>query len=218
MITIFGGWPTRSMRAQWLLEEMGVPYELRPVDLRQRADDTEFMAINPSGFLPALRDGDVAMVESVAIMEYLIQHYGPTPLAPSKDDPSFAAYLQFLHLGEAGLAAYLNLVVATRFMAPDEEKDNWGARTTVRMFFNRLGLVARRLEASPHLAGETFTAADISVIYALEMGARLGLADRYDPPVTAYMQRLATREAYQRVLAKSPPRSFSPRPAQVSSG
>jgi glutathione S-transferase len=218
MITLFGGWPTRSMRAQWLLEEMGVPYELRSVDLRHRRDDAEFMAINPSGFLPVLRDGETTMVESVAIMEYLIQRFGPTPLAPTKDDPAFAAYLQFLHLGEGGLAAYLNIVVASRFMAPDEEKDNWGARMTVEMFFNRLGHVVRRLEASPHLAGEAFSAADISVIYALEMGARLGLADRYDPVVTAYMERLSRREAYQRVLAKSPPQPFGLRPAQVSTG
>ena len=212
MITIYGGWPTRSMRAQWLLEEMNVPYVLRPVDLRHRADDAEFMALNPSGFLPALRDGDIVMVESVAIMEYLTQRYGPTPLAPSKDDPSFTAYLQYLHLGEAGLAAFLNLVVATRFMAPEQERDNWGARMAVQMFFNRLGLVTRRLESSPHLAGEDFTAADISVVYALEMGARLGLADRYEPPVTAYIQRLTTREAYQQVMAKSPPRTLPPKP------
>jgi glutathione S-transferase len=205
MITVYGGWPTRSFRVLWLLEEMGVPYELHGVDIRNSAADAEFQAINPAGFLPALRDGDEAMVESVAIMEYLIARHGPTELAPSPADQSFAAYQQFLHLGEAGLSAYLNIVVASRFFAPEPERDNWGARTAVRMFLNRLTLVSGRLEGSPHLAGEAFTAADISVIYALEMGARVGIADQYPPAVSAYMQRLSGRDAYQRALSQSPP-------------
>ncbi len=66
--------------------------------------DPEFLAINPAGFIPAIQDGDVTMVESIAIMEYLMARYGPTPLAPAPHDPTFPAYQQFLHLGEAGLA------------------------------------------------------------------------------------------------------------------
>src|SRR3569623_1585735 len=104
MIRVYG--EGRGFRVVWLLEEMGLPYTLRPVDLLAGVEhDQEFLAINPAGFIPALRDGDVTMVESVAIMEYLIARYGPTPLAPSARDPAFPAYLQFLHLGEAGLAA-----------------------------------------------------------------------------------------------------------------
>ena len=71
------------------------------------------------------------------------------------------------------------------------------------LFFSRLGLVTRRLRTSPHLAGERFTAADISVVYALEMGSRLGLAERYDPTVAAYLERLRAREGYRRALARS---------------
>jgi glutathione S-transferase len=205
MITVYGGWPTRSQRVLWLLEEMGVPYAFHAVDIRNRGADAEFQAINPAGFLPALGDGDGALVESVAIMEYLIARYGPTRLAPSPAEPSFLPYQQFLHMGEAGLAAYLNIVVASRFFAPEAERQNFGAGVAIRMFFNRLTLVSRRLEASPHLAGEAFTAADISVTYALELGGRLGLADQYPPAVSAYMQRLSVRNAYQRALSQSPP-------------
>ena len=205
MITVYGGWPTRSFRVLWLLEEMGVPYALHEVDIRSRGADSEFQAINPAGFLPALRDEGDAMVESVAIMEYLLARYGPAELAPAPNDQCFAPYQQFLHLGESGLAAYLNIAVASRFFAPEAERENWGARAAVRMFLNRLTLVSRRLDDGPHLAGEAFTAADISVIYALELGARLGLADQYAPAVRAYMQRLSGRGAYQRALAQSPP-------------
>ncbi len=81
MITVFG--EGRGFRVVWLLEEMGLAYRLRPVDLLAGVEkDTEFLAINPAGFIPAIRDGDVTMVESIAIMEYLMARYGPTPLAP----------------------------------------------------------------------------------------------------------------------------------------
>jgi len=209
MITVFGGWPSRSQRVLWLLEELGTPYAFHPVDLRTRRSDPEFMSANAAGFLPAIADGEARLCESVAIMEYLLARHGPTPLAPPPADPAFARYQQFLHLGEAGLAAYLNIVVASRFFAPEAERRNWGAETAVGMFFNRLTLVAARLATSAHLTGEDFTAADISVCYALELGERLGLAERYDPHVSAYMRRLAGREAYQRALAVSPPRSLT---------
>ena len=98
MITVWG--EGRGIRVVWLLEEMGLPYRLRGVDLLKGVqNDIEFLAINPCGFIPALVDGDITMVESIAIMEYLMARYGPTPLAPDPHDPTFAAYQQFLHLG-----------------------------------------------------------------------------------------------------------------------
>lgn len=210
MILVYGGWPTRSQRILWLLEEMGLPYELHDVDIRKRRADAELMAANPAGFLPALKDGETVMVESIAMIQYLADRYGPTPLAPTAGDPTYPTYLQFLHLGEAGLAAYLNPVVANAFFAPEAERDNFGVRAAQGLFLNRLALVETRLGASPHLAGEAFTAADISVHYALEMGARLGLAAQYGPAVAAYAERLTARPGYQRALAKSPPRPFGP--------
>jgi glutathione S-transferase len=91
MITVFG--EGRGFRVVWLLEEMGLAYRLRPVDLLAGIEkDTEFLAINPAGFIPAIRDGDTTMVESIAIMEYLMARYGPTPLAPEPRDLTFPAY------------------------------------------------------------------------------------------------------------------------------
>jgi glutathione S-transferase len=209
MLTVFGGWPSRSQRVLWLLEELGAAYAFHPVDLRHRQSDPEFMAANAAGFLPAIADGEVRLCESVAIMEYLLARHVPSPLAPPPADRAFPSYQQFLHLGEAGLAAYLNIVVASRFFAPEAERRNWGAESAIGMFFNRLSLVVERLASSAHLAGEDFTAADISVCYALELGGRLGLAERYDRRVLAYMGRLAERDAYQRALAVSPPRPLT---------
>ncbi len=145
MITVFG--EGRGFRVVWLLEEMGLVYRLRPVDLLAGVEnDPEFLAINPGGFIPAIQDGDVTMVESIAIMEYLIARYGDeskskAPLAPAPHDPAFAAYQQFLHLGEAGLGGTIQLVVVSRNFAPETERENWGARWSLEQFENRRKLV-----------------------------------------------------------------------------
>jgi glutathione S-transferase len=179
---------------------MGLPYQLRPVDLLAGVqEDPEFLAINPAGFIPAMRDGDVTMVESIAIMEYLMARYGPTPLAPAPHDPAFPAYQQFLHLGEAGLAASIHFVVGARLFAPASERQNWSAGQALQVFESRLTLVTRQLARSPYLAGETFTAADISVTYALQLartsgGVTLGEVEQ------SYMARTRGRESYQRAL------------------
>jgi glutathione S-transferase len=198
MITVFG--EGRGFRVVWLLEEMGVEYKLRPVDLLAGVEhDTEFLAINPAGFIPAIRDGDVTMVESIAIMEYLMARYGPTPLAPDPHDPAFPGYQQFLHLGEAGLAASIYFVVVSRNLAPEAERRNWGAGKALEVFESRLRLVTRQLARSPYLAGETFTAADISVTYALEFAQRTGAFDLGEAE-QAYVTRTSAREAYKRAM------------------
>jgi len=203
MITVFG--EGRGFRVVWLLEEMGLPYRLRPVDLLAGVEnDPEFLTVNPAGFIPAIRDGDVTMVESIAIMEYLIARYGHdsksgASLAPAPHDPAFPMYQQFLHLGEAGLAGTIQLVVVSRNFAPEAERQNWGARWALEQFSRQLGWVTRQLARTPYLAGEAFTAADISVTYALTLaqkagGVVLGEAEQ------AYMARTTGRDAYKRAL------------------
>lgn len=202
MITVFG--EGRGFRVVWLLEEMGLPYRLRDVDMLAGVEnDAEFLAINPAGFIPAIRDGDVVMVESVAIMEYLLGRYGPSPLAPSARDAAFPAYQQFLHLGEAGLAASVFFVSGARNIAPESERDNWSARQAMHVFTSRLSLVTRRLGEAPYMAGEVFTAADISVGYALEM-ARKNIGFVLGEVEQAYVGRLRQRDGYQRALEACP--------------
>jgi glutathione S-transferase len=198
MITVFG--EGRGFRVVWLLEEMGLPYRLRPVDLLAGAEhDPEFLAINPAGFIPALVDGDITMVESIAIMEYLTARYGPTPLAPAPHAANFHLYKQFLHLGEAGLMGFLFFVFADRVLAPEADRDSWTGRYARDLFESRRALVCRQLARSPYLAGDAFTAADISVTYALEFASRnagvtLNEAER------AYVTRTTAREAYARAM------------------
>jgi glutathione S-transferase len=162
-------------------------------------NDAEYPTINPAGFIPAIRDDDVTMVESIAIMEYLMARYGPTPLAPDPHDPAFPAYQQFLHLGEAGLAASIYFVVVSRNLAPEAERQNWGAGKALEVFKSRLGLVTRHLARSPCLAGEAFTAADISVTCALEFAQRTGAAALGEAE-QANVFRTSGHEAYKRAM------------------
>ncbi len=198
MITVWG--EGRGFRVVWLLEEMGLPYRLRDVDLLAGVEnDPEFLAINPAGFIPAIQEGDTIVVESIAIMEYLVARYGPTPLAPDAGDQAFPSYLQFLHLGEAGLAGPLMVPVVSKFLAPEAERDNWGARWGQAIFESRLGLVTRQLARAPYMAGDRFTAADISVTYALEFAHRqrcyaFGEMER------AYIARTTGRDGYSRAM------------------
>ncbi len=198
MITLYG--EGRGFRVVWLLEEMGLPYRLRPVDLLAGAEnDPEFMALNPAGFIPVLRDGDVTMVESIAIMEYLMARHGPTPLAPDPHDPVFPMYQQFLHLGEAGLAASIYFVVVARNAAPEAERKNWSAVHAMDVFETRMRLVTRQLACAPYLAGDRFTAADISVTYALNLARRSGGVTLGETE-QAYMARTTSRAAYKRAM------------------
>ena len=200
MLKIFHARGSRSLRVIWMAEEMGLDYELSPESIGRSSP--EFIAVNPARALPAIVDGDVTMSESVAIVQYLAARYGPTPLAPETSDATYPAYLQYLIYGEGSLSAFLNPLVATRFLAPKDQQDNFTAGLCRTLFSRRVEALVGRLTTSPHLAGEVFTAADISVVYALNMGASLGLADDYPAPVADYWERVKTRPAYQMAIAK----------------
>lgn len=202
MITLYG--EGRGFRVAWLLEEMGLPYRLRQVDLLAGVEnDHEFLAINPAAFIPAIVDGDTVMVESIAIMEYLLARHGPSPLAPTPGDAAFAPYQQFLHMGEAGLAGPINAIVATNILAPEEERKNWTASWALDIFKSRLGLVTRQLARAPYIAGDRFTAADISVTYALEFAQRtIGFA--FASAEQDYIARTTARAGYQRAMDNCP--------------
>jgi glutathione S-transferase len=202
MITVWGGQTSRSLRAVWVLEEMGLPYRIRHVDMLAAEKDLAWLAVNPGDFLPAIQDGEVTMVESVAIMEYLMGRYGPTPLQPAPNDPAYSNYQQFLHMGEAGLATLMMVPLVSGFIAPETERDNWGARWARSCVERRLLLVKRQLESAPYMAGDRFTAADISVSYALRLGANhAGFA--LSEAEQAYLARTTARDAYIRAFDRS---------------
>ncbi|MFI4936584.1 MAG: glutathione S-transferase family protein [Caulobacterales bacterium] len=198
MLQIFHVPRTRSVRVIWLAEEMGIPYEIRPEQFGQPSP--AFLAANPLGALPGIVDGDVHMGESTAILLYLTERYGPTPLALKLGDPRYPDYLQFVIFGEASMAAFMNPVLATQFRAPDDQKQNFTVDMARGMFSGRLKALEAQLGKGDYLAGD-FTAADISVGYALGLGQSVGVAP-YPPVIVDYFSRLKARPAFQAAMAK----------------
>jgi glutathione S-transferase len=198
MLTIYHVPMTRSLRVIWLCEEMGIPYELVPETFGKPS--AALLEANALGALPGIRDGDVLMAESTAILQYLTERYGPTPLALKPDHPRFADYLQFVTFGEASMAAYLNPVMATRLRAPRDQQQNITVELAKGLFVRRLAALERQLEKGDYLAGD-FTAADISVGFSLGAGQMFDLQEQYPASVAAYFDRLKARPALQAAMA-----------------
>jgi glutathione S-transferase len=201
MIKVYGQAPSRAVRVLWMLEEMDLPHEVHAVDFPTRLENAAFMALNPAGTLPAFVDGDVVIADSTAAVAYLAARYGPTPLAPDAADPAFPLYQQFLHFGESSLGGLFGGAIAARYFAPEDERDNWGGRFAFDLATRRTALVTHQLEKTPYVAGDRFTAADISIAYALTLWDLLDAGDRLSPTLQAYLARMKARPAYQRACA-----------------
>ena len=199
MLRIFHSQGARSLRVLWLCEEMGVPYQTAEASFMKPSD--EFKAVNPLRTVPVLQDGDETMIESVAMMIYIMAKYGPSDLEVKPGEPGYADYLQFLLFGEAGIAAYGNPLVGTRFMAPDDQKTNWTATYLKGAILKRLQFVADKLEGRPYVAANRFTAADISIAYIATGAKFAGIADEMPAGIKSYVDGLWQRPAYQRAAA-----------------
>lgn len=199
MIKIYHSPIARSLRVVWLCEEMGVPYETETVKFG--AFTPEFLALNPLGTLPLMQDGPVVMIESIAMMMYIMTKYGPTDLAVDITDPAYAKYMQFLMFGEAGLAMYGNPLVATKFRAPEGMKSNWTVDYIKTAFAKRFAFVDAALGDHDYIIDNRFTAADISIGYAIGMAGFIDADEGLTPKLKAYHQRLIERPAFKRAQA-----------------
>lgn len=203
MLRIFHTPPSRSVRIVWLAEEMRIPYEAIAVSFGPGDKPAGFVEASPLGQLPAITDGDVSMIESVAIMQYLLAKYGPTELAVAPTEKDFAAYLQFLEFGESGLCAIGNAFVATRFQAPEDAKKNWTLDYVVSAINKRMKVVQARLDAGrDYMAAGRFTAADISVGWGVGIAKYFGIVTELAPSIEAYLQRVTSRPAYIKAAGK----------------
>ena len=196
---------TRSVRVLWVLEELGVGYDLHSVLFPARVRQPEFLQVNPLGSLPAFAHGEAFMSESMAICEYLAAVHGPTPLAVTPDEPGFADYRQFCWYGEASLTQPLGTILKYTRLEPVERRLPQAVDDARLVFARRLEPVSRRLAENDHLAAGRFTLADVSVAYALGFADFLGEAAIFPAEVTAYRARLAARPAYQRAYLAAPP-------------
>jgi glutathione S-transferase len=190
----------RSFRPLWLLEEIGVPYELKMMPFPPRVLARSFLDINPLGTVPAMFDGEVSMTESAAICQFLAARYSQGNLDVGVDEADFGAYLNYLHFGEATLTFPQTLVLRYgRFEIP-ERRQPQVADDYSKWFLARLRTLEPIFAKQPFLC-ERFTAADVSVGYALLLAQHLGLHERFTPSVMAYWQRLQARDGFRRALA-----------------
>lgn len=199
MLTIYHSQGARSLRLLWLCEEMGVPYKTAEASFMKPSD--EFKALNPLRTVPVMTDGDVKMIESVAIMIYIMNQYGPTSLEVRAGEAGYSDYLQFLLFGEAGVAAYGNPLVATKYRAPDDQKDNFTAGYLKGAIAKRLEFIVDHLAGRPYVAANRFTAADISVAYVVSVAKFAGIDDIMPPALQRYYNDLSQRPAFQRAAA-----------------
>jgi len=189
----------RGLRVMWLCEEMGLDYSVKahgfPVS-------NAYRALNPLGTVPSLEDaGGVVLNESVAIMLYIAQTYGPTPLLPSGEPARLAPCLQWTLFGETEIGMNLNPLLAAHFMAGDADKRNWSVIGLEQRLQRAIDHTARAVRGNDYLVGNVLSLADISVSCGVSIweGA---LGGKPPPELRDYQDRLRARPAYQRASAQ----------------
>jgi glutathione S-transferase len=191
----------RSFRPLWALEEVGLPYELAMLPFPPRMFAKDYLNENPLGTIPLLVDGEVRMTESAAMCQYIAIRDPQRRLDVDPQDPAFATYLNYLHHGEATLTFPQAVVLRYSRFEPQARRVPQVAEDYGKWFVARLRGLDAPLSRQPYLCGERFTAADISVGYALLLATHVGLEARFSEPVRDYFERLRQRPAFVRSLA-----------------
>ena len=196
---------SRSQRVLWLLEELALPYEIRHYqrDSTTRLAPPELRAVHPLGKSPVLTDGAQTVIESGAIVDYLIRRHGGGRLQPATDSAQYDVYQQWLHYaeGSAMLPLMLKLYVGRLGEA--------GAPLAPRIdseIANHLGFVEQSLAGREWLLGDTISGADIQMSFVGE--AMRGLRARF-PNIDAWVRRFQARPAYRQALERGGPYSLA---------
>ena len=189
---------TRSVRAIWLMEELGLPYEIEIYKLgdpAMRAPD--YLKVHPMGRVPALEDGDVTVFESGAIVEYVLARHGEGRLRPAAASPEFPSYLQWLHYAEGMIMPPVNTIVVETILLPPERRNGGNVARATKLLGRMLSAVDAHMDGREYRAGD-FSGADIMTGHACTVARRLGADVSDKPNVEAYIERCNARPALQR--------------------
>ena len=179
MVTLYHCIGARSFRA---LEELRLDYQLMMLPFPPRLFKKEYL-----GTIPALFDGDTFMTESPAIVQYLAERYGPVQLKVPVHDLLYGTYLNWLHFGEATLTFPQTLVLRYARLEPQERRVPQVVEDYKKWFLGRLRAVETSLDnTSPWLLGDTFSAADVSVAYALVLAESQDMTSGFGPGTRSY--------------------------------
>ncbi len=192
---------TRSVRVLWLLEELGLDYDVEKYELNPKSLRTEeYTKIHPMNRVPSIEDGDVTMFESGAIVQYILARYGDGRLQPTVDSTWFPKYLQWLHYCEGMLMPQVNVIVIQTILLPEDRRNPEALAQAQKQLTRMLTAVDAEMAGQDYLAGD-FSAADIMTGHACMVAERLGADVSDKPNVSAYNKRLAERPALVRARA-----------------
>ena len=218
MITVHHLNNSRSQRVLWLLEELGLEYEIKRYerDPKTMLAPASLRAVHPLGKSPVITEGDVTVAESGAIIEYLLEGHGHGRLLPAAGSPERRRVTYWLHYAEG--SAMSPLLLALVFGRLPKSPMPFFLRPIVRGIADKVsaGFIAPQialhmdfieaeLAKSTWFAGEDFSAADIQMSFPLEAGSARGRATSGRPRIAAFLERIHARPAYQRALERGGP-------------
>ena len=206
---------SRSQRVLWLLEELGVPYEVKRYerDAKTMLAPPSLIAIHPLGKSPVIVDGEISVAESGAIIEYLVDKYGNGRLIPPAGTEQRRRYTYWLHYAEgSAMSPLLFKLVFDRIAAnpapwPVSAIARRIAATVTNGFIapnlkRHLDYIEAELGAHSWFAGEQFTAADVQMSFPLEIAVSRAGLDAGRPKSMAFLDRIRSRDAYKRALER----------------
>jgi glutathione S-transferase len=206
---------SRSQRVLWLLEELGVPYEVKRYerDAKTMLAPPALLAIHPLGKSPVITDGEIILAESGAIIEYLVEKYGEGRMRPPAGSPQRLKYLYWMHYAEGSAMPPLlfrlvfNRIASNPAPWPVSAIARRIAATVEKSFIEpnlsrHLNYMEAELNAQPWFAGEEFTAADVQMSFPLEAAAQRGGLNASRPKLMAFLDRIHARDAYKRALQR----------------
>jgi glutathione S-transferase len=201
MITLYHCDAARSFRPLWMLEELGLRYELKMLPFPPRVFAKDYLALNPLGTIPFMVDGETEMTESSGICHYLGTRYGPTPLVVEINEPAYGAFLNWMYFSDATLTFPQTLVLRYTQLEPEERRNPQVAADYAKWFLGRLRAVEAATGKAETLCAGRFTVADIAIGYALRLADNIGLSRDFGPNVAAYWDRLQRRDGFKRAVA-----------------
>ncbi len=200
MIKLFHVDGARSMRSLWLLNELGLEFELVTMEFTMAALRTpEYLAISPLGRVPCLQDGDLTLFESGAICQYLCEHYDNGGLYRPPGDPERAEWLQWLHYAETIAVHGASLVQQQVFIAP-EKRSEIVIKLESKRLEKSLEVIDEHLSDRDYLLKTGFSASDTGVAYSVHLAqSRIDITGLGN--VAAYYERCRARPAFQKSAA-----------------
>lgn len=196
--TLYHSTGTRSVRALWTLEELGLDFELVTMPFPPRFLHEGYRDLNPIGTVPYFTDGDVEMTESSGISHYLAQKYGPSDLLVQPDEPDYGAFLNWMYRSDATFTFPQTIFLRYTQLEPEETRNPQVAGDYRKWFLARMRSVETALEGKDYLCSGRFTIADICVGYAVMLALSLQIDEVLTPNIKTWWERISARPAFER--------------------